>query len=372
MYPIKTQDKLFHDGDGVTELGTIVTAFFLNTLQAELINVLTAAGMTVDENNQKQVAEAIQTLIKKNKPDNATATVAGVVKVLNTLASDDTLNALSAAMGKKLADGKLDKEATAAAATKMAVQHKIGGIPFDGTQDIHFPVSAGYDAAQIYQPGDLVKLEGHWYECYHPDGCKGKDPRDKANRPGGWTNTDETRPYYWIEVGIGSALSLPEIGSPIYLPSTSLREGLIKYRGDANLHKDKFWRLAQRYPNLVQGNYIRIADLRGEFLRGWDDQRGVDANRVVNSGQGDAIRDITGGTTLDNYNGWLANGEIKPTDGVGAIKIKSVGERVCATGTAFGAISANWFYWDFAASRIVPTAPENRPRNVAMMITTRF
>lgn len=38
-----------------------------------------------------------------------------------------------------------------------------------------------------------------------------------------------------------------------------------------------------------------LPDLRGEFIRGWDDGLGVDAGREILSIQGDAIRNISGG-----------------------------------------------------------------------------
>ncbi len=46
--------------------------------------------------------------------------------------------------------------------------------------------------------------------------------------------------------------------------------------------------LAAVYPSGV------LPDLRGEFIRGWDNGRKVDTDRVLLSVQGDAIRNITG------------------------------------------------------------------------------
>ncbi len=40
MHPIETPDKTFHDGDGVSELGTILPAWWLNQIQGELLGVL--------------------------------------------------------------------------------------------------------------------------------------------------------------------------------------------------------------------------------------------------------------------------------------------------------------------------------------------
>lgn len=233
------------------------------------------------------------------------------------------------------------------------------------------PVSGSYNPNKTYIPGTLIFVDGNWYEAYHPDGCLDKDPRDAANRPSGWTETDVSKPYYWLK--IGPWLALPEPGSPIYLPGTTLREGLIKYRNDASLHKSKFWRLAQLYPGLVSGNYINIADLRAEFLRGLDDGRGVDASRVINSAQGDAIREIVGAFTplylYDNGKSW----GLAPTGATGAF---NTGTQTVTYGAGtYGNALANigdCKSTEFKASRVVPTAAENRPRNVAMLIATRI
>ncbi|EIA0033851.1 tail fiber protein [Salmonella enterica] len=162
-------------------------------------------------------------------------------------------------------------------------------------------------------------------------------------------------------MGDGSALP---VGVPVPWPLPTPPLGWLKYNG-APFDKNLYPKLGAVYPGGI------LPDLRGEFIRGWDDGRGVDNNRVLLSAQGDAIRDITGGTAVKNYNGWLANGEMKTTDGTGAIRINSDGPRVYSSGAPSGTISTNWFYWDFAASRVVPTSTENRPRNVAFNYIVR-
>ncbi|ENU1228405.1 hypothetical protein [Providencia rettgeri] len=71
MPPINTQDKIFHDGDPTTgQLGTIVTALWLNNVQAatrdvqaEIKSVLAKAGMTPDPKKTNQLADAISQIV---------------------------------------------------------------------------------------------------------------------------------------------------------------------------------------------------------------------------------------------------------------------------------------------------------------------
>lgn len=110
--------------------------------------------------------------------------------------------------------------------------------------------------------------------------------------------------------------------------------------------------LAAAYPS------GKLPDLRGEFIRGWDAGRGVDAGRAILSAQGDAIRNITGSINAVGGEG-------------GALYFKST------------PANTSWVHWGgdntfhdvmsygFDASRVVPTASENRPRNIAFNYIVR-
>lgn len=103
-------------------------------------------------------------------------------------------------------------------------------------------------------------------------------------------------------------------------------------------------------------NTFNLPDLRGEFVRGVDNGRGVDSGRGFASFQGDAIRNITGffnKIRVKLNNDFSAGGAIAG----------SLGE-VSGDANLGSAQTANL---DFNASRVVPTANENRPRNVAML-----
>ena len=74
------------------------------------------------------------------------------------------------------------------------------------------------------------------------------------------------------------------VGFPLPWPQATPPDGWLKCNGAA-FDKAKYPKLAVAYPS---GN---LPDLRGEFLRGWDDGRGVDAGRALLSAQGFAFED---------------------------------------------------------------------------------
>lgn len=105
---------------------------------------------------------------------------------------------------------------------------------------------------------------------------------------------------------------------------------------------------------------FNLPDLRGEFLRGADRGRGVDAGRVIGSAQGDAIRNITG-----EFVGYDKDGD---SGGVWKGAFQSLGGSAGSGGTSgFGETPTR-----FDASLVVPTAAENRPRNVALLTIIKY
>ncbi len=82
---------------------------------------------------------------------------------------------------------------------------------------------------------------------------------------------------------MGDGAALP-VGVPVPWPLGTPPEGWLKYNGAA-FDTDKFPKLAAVYPSGV------LPDLRGEFIRGWDDGRGVDTGRQLLNLQGFATED---------------------------------------------------------------------------------
>ncbi|MBI1617714.1 tail fiber protein [Escherichia coli] len=84
-------------------------------------------------------------------------------------------------------------------------------------------------------------------------------------------------------LGLGEGSALP-VGVPIPWPSATPPTGWLKCNGAA-FSSEKYPNLARVYPTL------KLPDLRGEFIRGWDDGRGIDSGRSILSEQGYATED---------------------------------------------------------------------------------
>jgi len=97
---------------------------------------------------------------------------------------------------------------------------------------------------------------------------------------------------------------------------------------------------------------FHLPDLRGEFLRGWDNGRGIDTGRVFGAEQLDAQQPIAG--TLATSNG--GTGPFQEN----GISVSAFDKGGSATGTTFD------------SSLVVRTAPENRPRNIAIFYAIKY
>ncbi|EOX6014832.1 phage tail protein [Escherichia coli] len=81
----------------------------------------------------------------------------------------------------------------------------------------------------------------------------------------------------FLNVGLGEGSALP-VGVPVPWPLAVPPAGWLKCNGAA-FTASQYPQLALAYPSL------RLPDLRGEFIRGWDDGRGVDSGRTILSFQ---------------------------------------------------------------------------------------
>ncbi|GKW23495.1 hypothetical protein PEC311524_10890 [Pectobacterium carotovorum subsp. carotovorum] len=169
----------------------------------------------------------------------------------------------------------------------------------------------------------------------------------RNNDDGVWSTLYHTRNLTPSTIG---ALPTSElVGMPQLFPGAVAPAGWLKCNGQ-QFDTAQFPVLASRYPSGF------LPDLRGEFVRGWDDGRGADAGRALLSAQGDAIRNIAG-----RFN-----------PGGNGVH----GDSALFTAGPWGQASSSGAFSDsalitFDASKVVPTANENRPRNIAFNYIVR-
>lgn len=106
-------------------------------------------------------------------------------------------------------------------------------------------------------------------------------------------------------------------------------------------------------------------DLRWEFIRGWDNWRGVDSGRGLATSQWDAIRNIT--WTL-NWVSWQSNQAYNWWFAPWQNWAFNVNGSLSSYNKYWWAYSvSSWRSAQFDASLVVPTADENRPRNISLL-----
>ncbi|HAW2157958.1 phage tail protein [Escherichia coli] len=167
-------------------------------------------------------------------------------------------------------------------------------------------------------------------------------------------------------LGLGEGSALP-VGVPVPWPSATPPTGWLKCNGAA-FSAEEYPELAKAYPT------NKLPDLRGEFIRGWDDGRGIDTGRALLNWQPHTILDhahymelwtgdgLAAGSAREGVNpGILAtygDGGIVKTDEPGLKVPSSLRALSSRSVKRYGEISEN-------------VGTETRPRNIAFNYIVR-
>ncbi|WP_416851505.1 phage tail protein [Escherichia coli] len=171
--------------------------------------------------------------------------------------------------------------------------------------------------------------------------------------PFGDIKSDGTVKTALENLGLGEGSALP-VGAPVPWPSETPPTGWMKCNG-AVFSAEEYPELAKAYPT------NKLPDLRGEFIRGWDDGRDVDSGRALLSEQLDAMQNVTG-SLIDN-----TMGSASSASGVFNVGSSSgVKYAAPSTGNAF-----SYYGVTLDLSRSARTSAETRPRNIAFNYIVR-
>ena len=164
----------------------------------------------------------------------------------------------------------------------------------------------------------------------------------------------------------GRNVSVPA-GTVIYTLQNAAPEGYIKANGatiSRTAYADLFASIGVYYGAGDGSTTFVIPDLRGEFLRAWDDGRGIDSGRAYGTSQGFAQQNITAE--------WWDENNTVGTHGLGAEGAVSPQNRTTNSTYRQQIEAATGGKAVLDASTQITTASEVRPRNIALLACIKY
>lgn len=157
---------------------------------------------------------------------------------------------------------------------------------------------------------------------------------------------------------LASSVTLIPVGMIAPFAMSTAPTGWLECDGSAvsrTTYSDLFAALSTTHGVGDGSTTFNVPDLRGEFIRGWDNGKGTDSGRTFGSSQTDALQNITGtiyGNDVGSHGG----------QATGAFTSQS------ASSTYRDSLeTSNGSQFLFDASNVARTSTETRPRNIAMM-----
>lgn len=293
---------------------TLVTPEWLNAVQGELVALVEAAGLTLDKTNLRQVAEAIQS------------------------------GKLWSAAGGGTADAITATFSPAVTALKNGMVLYVRAAAANAATEPTFTPGAGLPAKPIVKFGNTALVAGdiagagHWLELVY-----------------------DLALDHWELVNPSQVLGTQSGGTPAgkvdFFAMVTAPSGYLKANGSAvsrTTYAALFAAIGTVYGTGDGSSTFNLPDLRGEFVRGLDDGRGVDSGRTIGSLQPDALQ-----------------GHIH-TFGVASIQSGgTVGGNNDLAQTGAGAWSTGSPSTD-GTNGTPRTASETRPRNIALLACIKY
>jgi microcystin-dependent protein len=286
---------------------------------------------------------------------------------------------------KWLKDNKLDKSATATnaanaelakralTADKLTNARKVGGVAFDGSADIDLPgvnkpgnqntSGNAATASKLFKPCKIGGVVFDGTRDIDLPGVNVKGNQHTFGNAGSAFRLYNPRKINDVPFDGTQDINVTPAGAVQFFAISTAPVGWLKANGAAvsrTLYANLFAVIGTSFGAGDGKTTFNLPDLRGEFLRGWDDGRGVDTGRRFGDTQADAIRNIVG-QSEPLHTQTLGNSYDK---NIGAFK--SI--RYTLPGGSINAGASNdMTIIGFDASLCVPTANENRPRNVNLL-----
>ena len=164
------------------------------------------------------------------------------------------------------------------------------------------------------------------------------------------------------------------VGAVFYFAASTAPTGYVKANGAAVSREGTFAALfaviGTTYGAGDGGTTFNLPDLRGEFIRGWDDARGVDASRAFGSAQGDLTKLVS-----HTHNTQFVGSNNANNPYTNAYGSQQPAEQNNIGGNTGGDNPQDVSYFNFNIATGAPSTAggaETRPRNVALLACIKF
>lgn len=316
--------NLFTEGNPATATpATTVTDDWLNDVQGNICDVVEAAGIALVKGDYTQLRQAIQAMLIASQK----AVVINNATFEASVSNGEVVrwDSGNSRFDEAVADGTANNRAVGVADVTNSKVYLYGECPlFSGLT-----------------PGSRYYLDGAT-----AGGINTAAPTDKVS-----VGIAKSATTLWVDIDYDPAQQGVETGSIIYVAKNTAPTGYLKANGAAvsrTTYASLFAAIGTTFGVGDGSTTFNVPDLRGEFLRGWDDGRGVDSGRSFGSAQSDELKS-------HNH---PQNGELKAMgDSAGG------GKYVLHNGAGSGQ----------STSFINATGgAETRPRNIALLACIKY
>ncbi|MEW9901652.1 phage tail protein [Pseudomonas putida] len=343
--------------------GSLIPADWANALMDELLGIISAAGLSPDEADHTQLVRAIQSMASSDYKKSVRCATTGPI----ALSGVQTIDGVDLAVGDRV----LVKDQAAASQNWIYVVSAGAWVRAQDADEStectpgHLvPVQAGaVNGLTVWQLTNTeVPTVGATALTFRI--VLGKKASTLADY--GITDAyrkDQTYSQAQVDDLLKNVNAMP-VGSILPMPKATVPAGFLELDGSTQsiaTYPDLAAYLGTTYNKGDEpAGYFRLPDTRGEFLRGWDHGRGVDAGRALGSSQSATIVGM-GDPTKSSVT--VANLYNNADDSIEGFRAKLNGDGVPAsmpgilTATVTGGAS-------------IPgetTAMYVRPRNLAVM-----
>jgi microcystin-dependent protein len=171
-----------------------------------------------------------------------------------------------------------------------------------------------------------------------------------------------------VAAAIAAMITSAHIGSVAAFATSSAPTGWLKCNGaelDRTVYADLFAVIGTTFGAGDGSTTFNLPDLRGEFVRGFDDGRGIDGGRVFGSSQSDEYKQHDH-QPLALYGG-LPSGGMEATSSRFAMTYYNISSSLIEISS-----TGSWSGYSAGAAVTLEGGNETRPRNVALLFCIKY